>query len=241
MTPRDQLTLGGDGAANDSDNPFEGATRAPRLDPGARALALVAGDDGASVAARLAARRGKIQRGRAAQRAGAAWERWLEAEHQAAQDAGGLAWWVHAHAEAKYVRTVGGKRELRHVARAAADYVLLTKVGSVVVVEAKHVSPVARAKGPVADRLGLEDVPQQQRDHLTATAKAGGVALLAVEYALPGRVAGVARYAVPWLEVPWQVGGRGGWSVGHEALNGYEAVDTARAGRRLYYWSRWVA
>lgn len=241
MTPRDlpeQLVLEGT-AANDVTpeatlDDVLGPSR--RVSAGDRALAKQAGDDGALVASALERKRDNAARGRLAQRHGAAWESHLILQFELMERPGPdrlLAWAHQIFAQAKFIRR-GGEKTLTYVERAAADFVAMSLRGRAIVVEAKSVSYDGRGK---PGRLMLDDVRPQQRDHLAATHKHNGLALVAVEFRLPGprgHVDELRRFAVPWQEMPWKVGGRGGWSVGHEDLVGYEMPPETGPRRRLF-------
>ncbi len=229
MRPRDlpeQLVLDGtvanDVTAEATLDDVLGPSR--RVSPGDRALATQAGNDGALVASTLQRRRDNGARGRLAQRHGAAWESHLILQFERMERPGPdrlLAWSLQVFAQAKFIRR-GSEKTLTYVERAAADFVAMSLRGRAIVVEAKSVSYDRNGK---PGRLALDDVRPQQRDHLAATHKHNGLALVAVEFRLPGpkgHVDELRRFAVPWQEMPWTVGGRGGWSVGHEDLAGYE-------------------
>lgn len=128
-------------------------------------------------------------RGRAAQAAGESFEGWLDGQHSFALINGILAHIEHNQAKTKMI-----KGRLRYVAKGTCDYTgVLDRVGRTVAVEAKSTK---------AKSFSLKGVKKKQQDHLTATALAGGLALLVVEFrsiTQPYR----ARYAIPWLDVPW--------------------------------------
>lgn len=127
---------------------------------------------------------------------GSQFEAWIHGQHETAVNAGLVAW--HRHISPK-VRWVGkGPRGQRFgivVGEACADYALQLVGGQSVVLEAKSV------KEP--HRLAICDFKKQQREHLTACARAGGLALMLAEFRSPNGQH--KRFAVPWLEVPWRV------------------------------------
>ena len=196
-------------------------------------MAALAGPDGDVVARHEA----HVARGRAAQRAGAEFEAWLSSQHDAmalrSRDQL-LAWWLHIEPPTRYVRDPRtGQKVLRHVGVAAADYAMMTTRawGSrVVVVEAKSVSGVS-------PRLSLEDLAQDQRDHLSATRAEGGLALVAIELRVTrarGLTPTVMRFAVDWAGMPWRPVRKGSWSVGAEDLVGWEMPPETGPSRAPY-------
>lgn len=75
-------------------------------------------------------------------------------------------------------------------------------------------------------------VPRQQMVHLGACDRAGGLALLALEFRDVETFAGQSvappkRFAVPWAEVPWEVA-ISAKSVRPEALKGWELAPTGK-------------
>lgn len=138
--------------------------------------------------------------GREKQRVGAAFEAWLEAQHQVALQLGIVAHPVE-HNQAQ-TRVVGGR--LIYTAPGVADYTgVLTRGAVTLAVEAKSTKE---------DHLLRSAVSPKQQAYLSAVAVAGGVALLCVEFrgtrgAVVGTTAVVIyrRFAVPWTLVPWAV------------------------------------
>lgn len=128
--------------------------------------------------------------GRTAQRVGAAWEGWIEQQHEKARALGILAHVEHNNAHSKIVNG-----NLIFTKAGIADYTgVLWGGGQTLGVEAKSVS---------RDYLPKSMIEVRQAEHLTAVARAGGIALLLAEFRLDaGRP---FRSAIPWLEVPWSV------------------------------------
>jgi len=129
--------------------------------------------------------------GRAAQAVGASLESWIDAQHSVAKMSGILAHIAHNQAQSN---VVGGR--LIYTAAGVSDYtgILDGKTGRYVGVEAKSTK---------AESLPRSAVKPKQQEHLEVVARAGGLALLVVEFRiteLPLRY----RFAVPWLEVPWE-------------------------------------
>lgn len=213
-----QLTLGADAGNDVSLDDVLGPSR--RVTP-STSLATMAGPDRAVIEKRQA----NVRRGKTAQKHGAEFERWILAQFAAMSFPGPgrlLAWGLHVEAEAKYVRDEYGRKVLRHVAKAHADFVAMSTRawGSRgVVIETKTVF----GEG---ERFSLADLPEQQVKHLVEAWREGGVSLLGLEFRTPGKRGHVdqfARFFVPWGEIPWRVGGRGGWSIGAADLAGFEA------------------
>lgn len=154
--------------------------------------------------------RDRAAAGRHAKRVGDALEAWTRAQLQAAVLAGILAWWAKIEAGARYkpqrdTATGAWRQQLTWGARAAADFIAVRRADAVsVAIECKSVD---------GGRLARSAIEPQQVEHLQATADAGGVALLVVEYRTEGALVHTARqYAVPWCEVPWEVE-RTAWSA----------------------------
>jgi hypothetical protein len=129
--------------------------------------------------------------GRTAQAVGAGLESWADAQHEFAKTVGILAHVTHNQAQAN---VVGGR--LIYTASGVSDYSgVLDRSGVAVAIEAKTSK---------ANALPRANVKPKQQEHLEVVARAGGLALLLVEWRLetpPYRV----RAAIPWLEVPWAV------------------------------------
>lgn len=125
--------------------------------------------------------------GRTAQQAGSNFESWIETQHEIAERLGILAHVEHSEPHAKMI---GGR--LTYASPGTADYFgTLDRCGLSYACEAKSTS------APRFQRSGIE--PKQQK-HLEAVARAGGLALLLVEFRYRQ-----ARFAIPWLQVPWEV------------------------------------
>lgn len=128
-----------------------------------------------------------VVRGRAAKAAGNAFEAFLETQHEIAERLGILAHIEHSEPHSKIV---GGR--LMYTSPGTADYFgTLDRSGLSYACEAKSTSAASFPRSNVE--------PKQQR-HLEAVARAGGLALLLLEFRSMSR-----RYALPWLQVPWKV------------------------------------
>lgn len=124
--------------------------------------------------------------GRAAQQAGDAFEGWLDGQHVRAGQLGILAHIEHNEAHSKIVNG-----QHIYTKPGVADYTGILEGGRYLAVEAKSTE-----KG----RLLRNVVEPRQQEHLEVVTRAGGLALLLIEFR---REPFFARYAVPWLEVPW--------------------------------------
>lgn len=235
MTPRDpQLTLP---AIPDNDVAMDDIMSGARIvTPGDRALVTQAGEDGPQVAAQLGRKRSNQARGRLSQKHGAEFEAWLTGQHNTAMLHGPdrlLSWAIHIEAPTRVRKGRDGEKRLGFSGKAHADFVAMsTRLwGSrVIVIEAKSVSGVG-------ERLYVADVRDQQKAHLGATRAEGGIAVLAVEFRESGaRGFGdtIRRYAMAWGDIPWRVGGRGGWSIGAEDCAGYEVPPETGPKRASY-------
>lgn len=140
--------------------------------------------------------RDNVSIGRSAKAAGDAWERYIEAEHQKAEMLGILAFVEHSEPHAKMI---GGR--FQFTSPGTADY-----VGTL---DRSGLSFCAELKSTYKDHLLKSAVEPKQQRHLEAVARAGGLALLLIEFRrqpLPGvPIALHDRFAVPWLKVPWKV------------------------------------
>lgn len=145
-------------------------------------IAAAAGDDAPAVLAARATRAAHARQGRTAQRTGDAWEREVYAALDALQRAGVVAWWAHTSPSSKRLRD----GRVIVTGRALCDVVGCMADGRGLVVEVKR--SARRVELVAGDRGGVQP---HQREQLAATARAGGVALLAVE------VAGVPA-VIPW-------------------------------------------
>jgi hypothetical protein len=132
-------------------------------------------------------------RGRKAQLVGDAFEVWCDQQHEVALQLGILAHVVHNQPTAKFV---GGK--LIYVSAGVADYTGMMErcimYNGTFAAEAKSVDPDKK-------RLYRSRIEDKQAEHLDCVAKAGGLALLLVEFRAEDGLH--ARYAIPWLDVPW--------------------------------------
>lgn len=126
--------------------------------------------------------------GRAKKQAGQLFEAWLDWQHAHAIALGYLA---HVQRNEPGTRMVRGK--VIYTAKAGTDYSgTLASTGKSFAAEAKSI------KG---SRLARSLIAPQQQAHLSAVAKAGGLALLLVEFRDGCER---ARFAAPWMEIPWQ-------------------------------------
>lgn len=181
-----------------------------RVDPGVLRAFLAPDDAGAVPDGPDPARRAA---GRRARERSEALERDLRAEHRAAERAG------VAFARQAGRPVIGYGPEGPVYGRAPVDF-----VGAIRGAPGAPWLPLAVEAKARAERLQRDDVEPHQREHLDATAAAGGVALVVVEL----RPAGAAgRWAVPWaeLEARW-ARSRGGASVGPRELRGFELAAT---------------
>jgi hypothetical protein len=142
-------------------------------------------------------------RGRKAKSVGDAFEAEIERHHAEAMKLGILAHVVHNEPTAEFL---GGK--LVYTSPGVSDYtgVLEGGTATTLAVEAKS-EGVELGK---AGYLSRKRVSDKQQIHLNAVAKAGGLALLLVEFRVQspfifGLPITFYRFAVPWLEVPWAV------------------------------------
>lgn len=130
---------------------------------------------------------------RASQTSGASFESLIERHHDRALDLGIVPCKIE-HNQA-YSKVVGGK--LIYTKPGISDYsgIVLGWFGP------KTCAPLgAEAKSTKKDRLPRSAVEPLQAKYLDAVARAGGLALLLVEFRAQD-----IRTAIPWLEVPWQV------------------------------------
>lgn len=129
--------------------------------------------------------------GRAAKAAGAAFEAWVDGQHEGAKILGVL---VHVSHNQPGVRHVGGR--IIYTERSGTDYSGVLSDGRSLAVEAKS----------TAGRLMRSAIKKKQAEQLDLVAKAGGSAWLLVEFrdneAVVGRV--MVRYAAPWQLIRWK-------------------------------------
>ena len=133
-------------------------------------------------------------RGRKAQQAGDQFESWLNAQHEQAKRLG-----ILAHVEKTQARTAVVRRKLIYTGKGVADYVGTLEGGKSLALEAKSTQE---------DRFPRNEISAKQQEHLGVVARAGGLALLLVEFrdfvvnkSLPART---FRFAIPWLALPWE-------------------------------------
>lgn len=125
--------------------------------------------------------------GHLSQSSGATFESWIEAQHVMAVLMGILGHVEHNQAQAKVIN-----KRVVYTGRGCCDYTLLCPEGRYAAVEAKSTS----------DNVLLKSlIKPKQIAHLEATVRAGGLALLLVEFRHEdGRR---TRYAVPWKKIEW--------------------------------------
>lgn len=126
--------------------------------------------------------------GREAQFVGGVFEDWINIQHDKARYLGILA---HVEKTQAVAKIVHGR--LIYTENGVADYIGTLEGGRSFAVEAKSRKDA---------RLLRSEVSVKQQDHLERVGRAGGLALLLVEFRATDRR---QRFAVPWLEVPWQV------------------------------------
>lgn len=151
--------------------------------------------------------------GREAQAVGGRFEDWLDEQHLEALRLGIFACAV-VHNQAK-TKVAGGR--LRYTGKGPADYTGTLAAGAR--------SFAAEAKSTKSGRLPRSVVKKKQAEHLGAIARAGGMALLPIEFR--GGDAPPRRYACPWSEVPWEKV-RSAESVAEEALQAWRIPDGTR-------------
>lgn len=100
---------------------------------------------------------------------------------------------IIAHVEHNEGHTAMVHGQLIYVAPGVSDYTATLEGGRSAAVEAKSVE---------GDRFARSGVSDQQQKHLDAVSRAGGLALLVVDF---HRGVRHLRFAIPWLEVPWVV------------------------------------
>lgn len=132
--------------------------------------------------------------GRQAEAAGSNFEEWLNLQHELAGSLGILACIDKIDPPA-----VVHKGRVEFGPKTVSDYIGMLDGGA-----ARYLA--VEAKSTLKHYLPKREVTKLQQEHLTTTARGGGLALLVEEFRGQdhGRV-GIRRYAVPWLEVPWQV------------------------------------
>lgn len=163
----------------------------------------------------------RVEGGRRAKAAGSAWETWIETQHEKARHFGILAHVEHAE---PHTRVINGRVE--YTEKGVADYFGTLEGGRSLATETKSTK---------ASRFPRNEVSSKQQDHLERVARAGGLALLAIEFRVVETFGTWQRlrFAVPWLEVPWQIK-RTAESVSAEDLKGWEVHSEC-------YLKRWHA
>lgn len=135
--------------------------------------------------------RDNVSIGRSAKAAGDAFEVWIETQHEIAERLGILA---HIEHNEPHSRIVGGR--LIYASAGVSDYTGTLEGG---------LSYACEAKSTSAERFPRSKIEPKQQRHLEAVARAGGLALLLVEFRYPSTVSPPERFAVPWLKIRWQV------------------------------------
>lgn len=130
------------------------------------------------------------QIGRKAKAVGGAFEEWIDGQHVMAKNLGILAHVAHTYPAAVYLKGI-----LTHTKKGVADYSGTLEGGRSLAEEAKSTS---------AKLFPRSEVDILQARHLDTVARAGGLALLVVEFRRTEPPL-YQRFAVPWLEVPWSV------------------------------------
>lgn len=129
-----------------------------------------------------------VEGGRVAKEVGDRFEQWIDGQHDAAKYLGILA---HVHHNEPRVKVVSGR--VIYEKATVADYTGVLVGGRALATETKSTK---------AGRFPLSDVTPKQQEHLEMTARGGGLALLVLEF----REETVKhRFAIPWLDVPWEV------------------------------------
>lgn len=144
-----------------------------------------------------------VATGRANKAAGSTHEFWMSLQHAEAKRAGLLA---HVEKNEPHSKIIGGR--VMYSSAGVSDYTGTLAAGtrstSFFVGRPQlscldGVTLAVEAKSTSAARLARAEVKPRQSEHLDAVARAGGLALLLVEF----RGADPLRFAVPWAEVPW--------------------------------------
>lgn len=149
----------------------------------------------------------RVAVGRANKSAGDAFEIWLNLQHREAIRRGFLAC---VEKSEPHTKIINGR--VVYTARGVADYFGTLAAGTRSTDSfSARVRPAAsvldgisfavEAKSTADERLAHAEVKPKQAEHLDAVSRAGGLALLLVEFR-GGSVP--VRCAVPWAEVPWR-------------------------------------
>lgn len=151
--------------------------------------------------------------GKKSKNVGDRFEQWIESQHELAKQHGIVYSVVHNQPTTKFIRG-----RLIYTSAGASDYTGVLAGGRAFAVEAKSTDK---------ERLPRASVKLKQAEQLDSVARAGGLALLLVEFrhvsvpAFPVPDIINARFAIPWLEVPWKVL-RSAESVGSYDLSDWE-------------------
>jgi penicillin-binding protein-related factor A (putative recombinase) len=132
--------------------------------------------------------RTRQQAGRYAKHMGDMFESWLDGQHAMAKRDG-----ILAHIHHNEPKTIMMKGILSYDKKSVADYSGTLEGGRSLAVEAKSWGN--------SENFPRSQVDTLQAEHMQTVLRAGGLALLVVEFRIPF----VQRFAVPWQEVPWRV------------------------------------
>jgi recombination protein U len=163
--------------------------------------------------------RDNVKIGRIKQAVGEMFEAWVDGQHEHAQRLGIIA---HVEKNEPHSKIIHG--HVIYTAAGVADRTGTLEGGRSLAVECKSTKAV---------RFPRNDISTKQQEHLDAVARAGGLALLLVEFRATTPPL-FARYAIPWLEIPWKT------------LKTAESLDPADIGVWMIppgvcYLSRWHA
>lgn len=167
----------------------------------------------------------RAESGRQAKFSGDAWESWVETQHEKAKHLGILAHVTHTQAIAKVIHG-----RLTYTKKGDADYVGCLEsglVGGNSLGLARYLA--VEAKSTKDARFPRNEISSKQQEHLGCVDRAGGLALLLVEFREPS----CRRFAVIWHSIPWQVK-RTAESISADDLKGWEVVPEC-------YLKRWHA
>jgi hypothetical protein len=153
------------------------------------------------------------KRGRRNKAVGDAFESWVDGQHEMAMRLGIFAHVEHNQAHAKVVNG-----QVIYEKPGVADYTgclesVFVESGYTIYntnseIQLRKRLPAqylaCEAKSTDGDRLPRSKISPKQQEHLTAVARAGGLALLVIEFRHDTPPV-FTRYAVPWLEIKWTV------------------------------------
>ena len=138
----------------------------------------------------------KLARRQSAQQSvllGAAFEEWVNTQHEMAGLRGALAHVIHNMPPSKYING-----RLMYEEAGVADFTGCLHGGGFLAAEAKSVAP--------GERLARKRISMKQELHLDAVTAAGGNshAFLLVEFRAEAALLH-RHYAIPWHQVPWKI------------------------------------